>query len=71
MSLYDPFMSKGQCFYEDNMPAADSYIPCGNSEIGGFSCCQNGDICLEHGACFNAESKLGSIHVVLLLKCPT
>jgi hypothetical protein len=51
----DPFISNGTCYWAANQVASDNFIPCGNWMLGHYHCCQVGDYCLAHNACFNGE----------------
>ncbi|KAL1837730.1 hypothetical protein VTJ49DRAFT_3446 [Mycothermus thermophilus] len=53
MPNFDPSISNGTCYRASDDLSADIFIPCGNSAFGHISCCQAGDKCLEHGACYN------------------
>jgi hypothetical protein len=61
MSDLDPDASNGACYWRSGNRSEDVFIPCGNSAFGHVNCCQVGDKCLEHGACFN--SKYGTTYL--------
>tara|TARA_R110002003_G_scaffold96_30_gene7672 strand:+ start:23320 stop:24384 length:1065 start_codon:yes stop_codon:yes gene_type:complete len=45
------------CFYSAYELASDELLPCyGSTFSEHYSCCRNGDKCLEHGACFDADT---------------
>ncbi|KAI7781940.1 hypothetical protein LA080_014005 [Diaporthe eres] len=56
MSMINPLISNGTCYYGVGRKAASNIIPCGNAASGTQQCCQEGDFCLEYNVCFNANS---------------
>jgi hypothetical protein len=46
-------ISNGTCYYGSGQVADPTYIPCGNSEYGQFTCCELKSICLGHNACYS------------------
>ncbi|KAF6835658.1 hypothetical protein CPLU01_04128 [Colletotrichum plurivorum] len=55
MSVLNPFISNGTCYFGPGKPAAEEWFPCGNAELGDKTCCQRGDMCLSSKACYNGR----------------
>ncbi|OAP64739.1 hypothetical protein AYL99_00711 [Fonsecaea erecta] len=51
----DVNISNGTCYYSPGNLADPSYIPCGNTAFGIFSCCEAGSNCLDHNACYSND----------------
>ncbi|EXJ68111.1 uncharacterized protein A1O5_08726 [Cladophialophora psammophila CBS 110553] len=51
----DPNISNGTCYYSPDNQADPSYIPCGNTVFGVFTCCEAGSNCLAHNACYSND----------------
>jgi hypothetical protein len=49
----DPSISNGTCFYAPYKEASSNFIPCGNWVFGHVQCCEIGDKCLSHNACYS------------------
>ncbi|KAH7061996.1 hypothetical protein BKA63DRAFT_587804 [Paraphoma chrysanthemicola] len=46
------------CYYAANSLATDDLLPCyGSTFSSQYSCCRHGDKCLEHGACYDEDTK--------------
>lgn len=55
MSVLNPFISNGTCYFGPGKQAAEEWFPCGNAELGDKTCCQGGDMCLSSKACYNGR----------------
>jgi hypothetical protein len=51
--MADALISNGTCYHAKGQQMDKKMIPCGNSAFGHIQCCQAGDYCLSHLACFN------------------
>ena len=49
------FISNGTCYRAAGNESDAAFAPCGNDAAGHKSCCQLGDLCLSHNACFNGQ----------------
>ncbi|ESA42786.1 hypothetical protein GE21DRAFT_5425 [Neurospora crassa] len=55
---FDPNISNGTCYRKTSsktIALPNHYVACGNAALGHVGCCQLGDMCLEEGACFDAD----------------
>ncbi|KAK0647081.1 hypothetical protein B0T16DRAFT_493928 [Cercophora newfieldiana] len=59
MSLPNPNISNGTCYYAENTVTKGNFIPCGNDALQAWPCCAAGSFCLALGdanACWDAKS---------------
>lgn len=49
------FISNGTCYSAPGRRLDDSFIPCGNTAFGHFTCCGAGDNCLANNACWGVH----------------
>ncbi|KAH7089196.1 hypothetical protein FB567DRAFT_627698 [Paraphoma chrysanthemicola] len=59
LSYLDHALTPHPCYYSTDSMATDDLLPCYASTFSShYSCCRHGDKCLEHGACYDEDTKV-------------